>query len=329
MNEMPEKTKTAAIVGLVVIAVAAAAYIVATYDVTGERPQIPPPPPTDPDLLLYSEADTFDTGFDRVHAIAVGPDDLTYVAGPTSIRVFNPEGEPEGDIAVDGARCLAVDDDGTLYAATQQHIYTVAEDGEPAVWKELPVGARVTAIALSEQGVFVADHSDLRVRRYDRAGEFINEIAAADERRDIRGLRAPTPFLDVAVGPDGLAYVTNPGFMQIEVYTPDGEPLATWGEPGTGIREFRPCCNPCHIAVLRDGRIVTSEKGEPRVKIYEKDGGFVGVVAGPEHFPHPPAVDARTAERPANDVAVDSRDRVLVLDSVRMAVRIFVEKGSE
>ncbi len=326
---MSENAKTAVIVGLVVVAVAAAAYIVATYDVTGERPQIPPPPPTDPDLVLYREVPGFDTGFDQVHAIAVGPGDLVYVAGPSSIRVFDPEGEPERDVAVPGARSLAVDADGTLYAATQQRIYTILPDGEPAVWKELPVGARVTGIAVSDAGVFVADHSDLLVRRYDRAGGLLNEIAGADERRDIRGIRAPMPHLDVAVGPDGLVYVVNPGFMQIEVYTPDGEPLAAWGEPGTDIRGFRPCCNPCHITVLGDGRIVTSEKGEPRVKIYEKDGGFVGVVAGPELFPHPPAVDARTAERPANDVAADSRDRVLVLDRVRMAVRIFVEKGAE
>ncbi len=326
---MSENAKTAAIVGLVVIAVAAAAYIVATYDVTGERPQIPPPPPTDPDLLLYSEADTFDTGFDQVHAIAVGPGDLTYVAGSNAVRVFNSDGEPERELAISGARSLAVDADGTLYAATRERIYTVADDGGPTVWKELPAGALVTGITASEDDVLVADHADLVVRRYDRSGELVNEIGAADEGRDIRGLRAPTEALDVAVGPDGLAYVTNPGYMQIEVYTLAGDPLAAWGEPGTDIRGFRPSCNPCQLAVLSDGRLVTSERGEPRVKIYEKDGGFVGVVAGPELFPPPPAVDARTAERPANYVAVDSVDRVLVLDPVQMTVRIFVEKGGE
>lgn len=326
---MPVNASNALIVVLVALAAAAAVYTVATFDITGEPPEIDVAPRTDPKLVLYEEMASFHTGFDEVHAIATGPADRAYVAGPKSVRVFSPDGDTLREIELADVRCLAVDDDGTIYAGAGGRVHVVERDGEPAVWKGRASDGRLTSMALSRDGVFVVDYTGRIVRRYSRSGARLNEIAGKDESRGIQGLRAPTPYIDVAVGPDHLVYVANPGYMQIEVYTPDGEPLATWGEGTTEIEDFRPCCNPSHIAILPDGRIVTSEKGEPRVKVYEKEGAFLGVVAGPECFPPPAAVDARTAERPPSDVATDSRGRILVLDPVRRDVRIFVPKTKE
>ncbi|MBM3243119.1 hypothetical protein FJZ31_43220, partial [Candidatus Poribacteria bacterium] len=44
------------------------------------------------------------------------------------------------------------------------------------------------------------------------------------------------------------------------------------------IDGFCGCCNPVNFAMLPDGRFVTCEKGLPRVKIYDADGTFSGVV---------------------------------------------------
>jgi len=81
---------------------------------------------------------------------------------------------------------------------------------------------------------------------------------------------------------------------------------------------FCGCCNPSHIALFPDGRFVTSEKGLPRVKVYDAKGVFVGLVAGPDMF----AEDAVGL-----DLAVDSRGRILVLDPARRMVRVFAAKG--
>ena len=71
-----------------------------------------------------------------------------------------------------------------------------------------------------------------------------------------------------------------------------------------------------NFAILPDSRFVTCEKGIPRVKVYSADGVFESVVAGAELF-------AQSEVVIAPDVAVDSRGRIMVLDQVGKAVRIF------
>jgi len=77
---------------------------------------------------------------------------------------------------------------------------------------------------------------------------------------------------------------------------------------------FGGCCNPSHVAMLSDGSFVTSEKGLERVKIHLPSGDFKSVVAAPSQF------DEGTK---GLDLAVDSKDRILVLDPSRKMVRIF------
>jgi hypothetical protein len=56
------------------------------------------------------------------------------------------------------------------------------------------------------------------------------------------------------------------------------------------------------------------------VKIHGPDGAFQSVVAAPDRF----------SEGTVNlDLAVDSKDRVLVLDPKRRKVRVFVRKNNE
>jgi hypothetical protein len=72
---------------------------------------------------------------------------------------------------------------------------------------------------------------------------------------------------------------------------------------------------------------VTSEKGLPRIKVYDATGRFESVVAGLEQLEieHQSVVDPRTAgQHSAFDVATDTQGRVLVLDPRRKVVRIFV-----
>jgi hypothetical protein len=81
------------------------------------------------------------------------------------------------------------------------------------------------------------------------------------------------------------------------------------------IEGFCGCCNPTHFAFLPDGSFVTSEKGIPRVKVYDRLGRLAAVVAGPDRF--------REGVQ-GLDLAVDQTERILVLDPARRAVRVFV-----
>ena len=94
------------------------------------------------------------------------------------------------------------------------------------------------------------------------------------------------------------------------------------------VEGFCGCCNPSNIAILADDSFVTCEKGLARVKIYDPEGSFVGVVAGPEQF----GVTAHICVTPEQclkggfDVAVDSQDRIFILDTINNVVKIFTRK---
>ena len=85
------------------------------------------------------------------------------------------------------------------------------------------------------------------------------------------------------------------------------------------IEGFCGCCNPTDIALLPDGKVVTGEKGLPRVKVYRQDGAFDAVVAEQSAFV-PGSVPL--------DLATDASGHIFVLDALRRVVRVFerVEK---
>ncbi len=319
---------------LVFAAAAVAIYLVLTsnYAPTTDADRIPP---TDPALIKYRELGPIRTGFKESRNLAVGPSDRIYVSGDNAVRVFDKTGRPVSEITREKFRpgCLAVHRDGTFFVDADGFIEVFAPDGKAMkTWRGDTTGAALTSIALTDDEVFVADAANRVVLRYDKSGLFLNRIGEQDPQKRAEGLLVPSLHLDVAVGIDGMVRVTNPGRLRIETYAPDGDLKESWGKPAEGISDiegFCGCCNPTDFALLHDGRIVTSEKGIPRVKVYSSTGTFEAVVAPPEAFPQAqcPAGDCRQGK--ALDVAVDSTGRILVLDPAINAVRIFVPKEGE
>jgi hypothetical protein len=116
---------------------------------------------------------------------------------------------------------------------------------------------------------------------------------------------------------------------RIEAYTFDGHLEVSWGTRGLDVPDFCGCCNPASIAILPNGNFVTGEKGIARVKIYDTEGKFIGVVAGPEILSPNYSAVTETREdlrlKPV-DLAVDSESHIIVLDPNEKKIRIFVEK---
>jgi hypothetical protein len=291
---------------------------------------------TDPALIGYEQTGRIPLGLVEPRAVAVGPEDRVYVAGDRAIHVHAAGGARLRQINLDGEpRSLGVGSTehkfpGRIYAGIGDHVEVFDREGKPvAAWASLGPKAVITSIAPGEQEVYVADAGGRIVLRYDLEGRVLGRIGAPDESRNIRGFFIPSPYFDVAVAPDGLIRVVNPAPHRIEAFTPDGSLEQSWGKSSLGIEGFCGCCNPANMAVMADGRIVTAEKGIPRVKVYAADGKFLSVVAGPELL----AAQATSAEETRDahklkviDVAADSRGRVLVLDPALRSVRIFEPK---
>ncbi len=273
----------------------------------------------DPALVGYRQVASIPVRFSAARGIAVGADGRIYVAGDTSIHVHGPEGRKPFEIALDGPpQALVATEGGLLYVAMKDHVELYEQSGKRvARWASLGEKARLTSITATKADVLVADAGNRVVLRYDLRGNLVKRIGKKDSARNIPGLVAPSPFLEVAVAGDGLLRVNNPGRLRVEAYTLDGDLEFWWGRASPKIDGFCGCCNPTHLAILPDGSVVTSEKGLPRVKVYDSDGKFACVVAGPKSF---------AQGITGLDLAVDSDGRILVLDPAAKQVRIFAKK---
>ncbi len=286
----------------------------------------------DPNLILYEEsAGPIGTGFSKSHGIAVDSEGSIYVAGDRAIRIFSQNGDIRHDIKVAGdPRCLAVGIDGVIYAGLKEHVEVYDTQGQrQASWESLGPDAILTSIAVTKDNIFVADAGNRVVVRYDTGGNVIKTIGEKNPEQNIPGFVVPSAYFDLAVSGDGLLRAVNPGRLRIEAYTYDGDFEFSWGKSSMDIDGFCGCCNPANIAILPNGGFVTCEKGLVRVKIYDSEGRFVGVVASPDQLvedgEHKICILPEQCRVGGFDVAVDSAGRVFVLDTVKNMIRTFTK----
>jgi hypothetical protein len=273
------------------------------------------------DLVHYSEMGRISIELTNVYGIAIGPDDGIYVSGSDSVLVFNNDGTERSSFSPNvTARCLSVDKNQNLYLGVEDHIEVYGADGvKKASWESLGEQAIVTSITVAETGVFVADAGNKIVWKFDKSGSLLQRIGDKNEAKDIPGFVIPSPYFDVAMDPDGFLWAANTGRHSLENYTLDGDFRSSWGEFGMEIHGFSGCCNPSHFVIMEDGSFVTSEKGLPRVKVYNRIGDLISVVVPAEQF-----IEGTVGL----DLAIDSAQKIYVLDPLQKLVRIFAKRKS-
>ena len=286
----------------------------------------------DPKLIICKEVtrDRIKTPLAEPRGIAVGPDGTTYIVGDQDLLILTPRTGSMVQTSLSASpRCLAVGPDGDIYVGMTDHVQVFSSTTEMKTrWDILRHTSILTSIAVTDQDVFVADAGGHVVLRYDKSGKLLGRIGRKDPARNVPGFVIPSAYFDIAVAPDGLLRVANPGMHRIEGYTAEGDfELEPWGKNGTDINKFCGCCNPVNFALLPDGSFVTVEKGLTRVKIYDPEGAFVGVVAAPKHFSRHDEIGAgRGSDLGGLDVAVDAQGRILILDPLTSEVRVFIRK---
>ncbi|MCC6152227.1 MAG: NHL repeat-containing protein [Candidatus Hydrogenedentes bacterium] len=271
----------------------------------------------------FAEESTIAVSIPDPNALSVTKDNL-YVAGANKIAVYRNDGTLSKTLDVPGTpNCMAPAADGGLYVGMKDKVVVLDADGNPkAEWNEFTPRSYLTAIAVNGPDIYVADAGKRVVTRFDTNGKPQAKIGEKNLDQDVPGLEAPSPYLDLAINDEGHLWVVNPGKLGLERYEKDGTIVTSWYNPSVlKLEGFPGCCNPTHIAFTSKGELVTAEKGLVRIKMYEVTAGeFDGLVAGASLFPR---------EQSVRDIAVDSRDRILVLDPQRSAVRVFARKESE
>jgi len=263
--------------------------------------------------LLYSETDEYSVNLDQARGIAVDSRDKIYVVGDRSILTYTSTGASLDSIPMEYAPyAITVNDEDNIFVALQDHVRVFTSQGlNSSVWETRGVGARFCSISSNGTDVFVGDAGNKEVLHYDTSGKLLSEIGKGT-------FVVPSRHLDVCAVPGGKVWAVNPGKHSIALYSGGGSSTNSWGTLSSDIKGFTGCCNPTDIALTKDGYFVTSEKGIPRVKIYDPKGNFVCIVAPAEVFDS-------TAD--SLDLAVDSKGRVLVLDATRKCIRVFERRS--
>jgi DNA-binding beta-propeller fold protein YncE len=131
--------------------------------------------------------------------------------------------------------------------------------------------------------VYCADNMDHTVRVFRTDGTLVRTLGRAGVASDTGFVpwtapvaRSAGPFnmvTNAAPGPDGRLYVADGyGNAAVHVFSPGGEHLLSWGEPGTGPGQFR---LPHGIAVDRRGRVYVADRENSRIQVFTGEGTFV------------------------------------------------------
>jgi hypothetical protein len=285
----------------------------------------------DPDMILYKEINKpVPTGFKESRFVAVDTKGTIYLAGDKAIRIIDTHGILKDMLELTISPFCLVPTGERFYIGTRNRIIITDKIGNvQKEWASLGKNAWITSLAISENYIFIADAGQRIVWCYDTDGNFIRKIGEKNLEKNISGFVVPGPYFDLAMAPDGLLRVVNPGNHQIEAYTIMGDKEFAWGKFGNRLEDFTACCNPVSIAILSNGSIITCEKGVARVKVYDTFGKLKGFVADPKELANVSISTGSKKEQVQQygfDIAADNNGRVYILDRARNVVRFYKHK---
>jgi len=194
---------------------------------------------------------------------------------------------PAGWRHVDAAG-VAVDANDRVYIVTRgEHPVLVYErDGRfVGAWGETVFTPRTHGIAAGPDGtLYVADDGDHTIRSFRADGTLLLTLGtphvASDTGYDGKTvdsvLRGAPPFnrpTNTAVAPSGELYVSDGyGNARVHRFSAGGDPLQSWGEPGSGPGQFK---TPHGIWVLPDERVLVADRENDRIQVFSPTGDYL------------------------------------------------------
>lgn len=248
--------------------------------------------------------------------ISIDSDDQVYAVGDTDLKIFDSEGAFQQRWSTETPGLSVGVSGGEVYVGQAGRLTVYDHSGNLLQeWKDPERLGLVTAVDFLDGAVLIADSYDRCIRRYTREGEFLNNIGK-DNR--MKGFNIPNGVLDFAVDREGFIRACNPGKHRVERYTAEGELRDHIGRfSGPDPRGFSGCCNPTNVAVDKRGLVYVTEKTGPRAKVLDDKGNMIAIIAQDVFDPNSKNMD----------LAVDSRGRVFVADTVSLQVHIFTAEG--
>jgi streptogramin lyase len=198
---------------------------------------------------------------------------------------------PEGESLVDVVG-ISIDEDDRVYAfgRSRRPLIVFDRDGnEMDSWGEglfkRPHGSCMTP----EGHIWLADDDSHAVFMFTKKGELLMTLGNVGQKSDTghrNGLdifeklssitRAAKPFnlpTGVAISSTGDIFVSDGyGNARVHRFSPEGELILSWGEPGAGKGQFR---LPHNIWIDKQDRVWIPDRENHRVQIFDTEGKFL------------------------------------------------------
>lgn len=195
-------------------------------------------------------------------------ENMIYVALSGKISVFNLSGKHQRDFAIKKNVRDIVIEESAIYLLYATGIEVFTTEGEKiAGWDACSDNSDYCAFTVTDDYVFVTDAENKLITQFDKQGQLVRFIKSP------RGFVIPSYSFDI-ININDTIFCSNSGRHKIESYTLDGKYIASFGATGTQAGAFAGCCNPVYLAATPWGDILTSEKGNPRISCYGRDGKF-------------------------------------------------------
>jgi DNA-binding beta-propeller fold protein YncE len=152
-------------------------------------------------------------------------------------------------------------------------------------WGEGEFSYRTHGIYVAPNGtIFCTDDGQHTVRQFTPDGRLLMTMGTRNvpsdtgyNGKDLDTIkRGGPPFnrpTNVAIGLKGEIYISDGyGNARVHIFSPKGELVRSWGQPGSGPGEFH---LPHGIAVAADGRVFVCDREADRIQIFSPDGEYL------------------------------------------------------
>lgn len=168
------------------------------------------------------------------------------------------------------ARCFVYAPDGTFITAFGEDLFT----------------EQVHALIIdAEDNLYVVDGGDHTVKKLSPDGELLLTLGTPGvpsetgyDGADAQTITRPGPPFNrptkAAIAANGDIYVSDGyGNARIHHFSPEGELLASWGEPGSGPGQF----NLPHGVWIADERVFVADRENSRIQIFSLAGDLLAI----------------------------------------------------